>query len=91
MKRRRYQPWKKGPAQIIAFPAVPLRAWWARQLPCGGWRGEIVGDGVEGSRITEIGSHFDLMRELKWPGNRRGLPIIVGECRISPFDERVTA
>ena len=35
-------------ADVITFPHLPMRTWWIRRLPCGGWRGEIVGAGVGG-------------------------------------------
>jgi len=83
MKRRRYQPWRKGPATILRFPVPPVRCWWVHQLPCGGWRGEIVGSGVDGPPLTGTGDLAQVLEVLRQPEHRAGLPIVVASVAIA--------
>ena len=74
-----YQPWRKGPAQIIPFRGEPVRAW--AIVPDGdGFRAELVGDrdlADEGPSRSEVGS-FDLVRAAVLRRDvRQGLPVLV--------------
>ena len=68
---------------VIKFPSPPLRAWWVHQLPCGGWRADLVGTGIEGKRRTKIGEHHLVLSAVAHGSIRCGLPIINGpHCRL---------
>lgn len=84
MKRKRYQPWRKGPATIIPFPKRWHRAWLVCLVEGADYRGELHGADCEGERLTEAGPHARVIEVLKRPENRRGLPIVpcwrAGKC-----------
>lgn len=76
---KRYQPWRKGPAQIIPFRCQPIRAW--AIVPIGdGFRAELIGDrdlADEGPSRSEVGT-FDLVfAAVKRRDIRQGLPIVL--------------
>lgn len=71
-----YQPWRKGPAQIIAFPVRIQRAWLICATDGGDYRGEVFGLPTDGLTRTAEGPRDLVLEALKRPENRRGLPIV---------------
>lgn len=76
MRKKRYKPWRKGPAQIIPFPARWQRAWLICLVSEGVYRGEVFGDVEDGSTVTGEGPHELVLSALSRPENRRGLPVV---------------
>lgn len=76
MGRVLYQPWRKGPAQIIPFPIRFRRAWLICLVGGETYRGEVFGDPIEGPTLTGEGPRDLVLAALKRPENRRGLPIV---------------
>ena len=72
-----YQPWRKGPAQIIPFPVRLQRAWLICRVDGDLYRGEVFGDGVtDGPTLTGEGPRELVLAALQRPEARRGLPIV---------------
>lgn len=76
MRKKRYQPWGKGPAQIIPFPVRFQRAWLICHLGDGLYRGEVFGDVPDGPTVTGEGPHQLVLTAISRTENRRGLPIV---------------
>ena len=99
MTRDRYQPWRKGPAEIIQFPRVPVRCWLVLKTAPALWRAEIVGEPVEWEWVPVFGSRQQV---LAWIDRYRplidrrgyrggGLPIVIDDPEDWYGATRVTA
>lgn len=83
---KRYQPWRKGPAQVISFPARCLiRAWYVRPAERGQWIGEIIGGRDfldEGPMKTDIGSLKLVFAAVCRRDARQGLPVVLDDRAV---------
>lgn len=80
-RRFTFEPWKRGPAEIIRFPVVPCRAIHVRAAPDGkGFVGVFAGATPEDCWSTECGSKAMVMEAVSQRHVRRGAPIIVGDA-----------
>jgi hypothetical protein len=86
----RYQPWKKGPADILPFAQAPERCWCV--VPVAGepgqFRGVLLGadgDELDGPKYTEAGPRELVVSTLTDRTHlhcRRGLPIVLAPVVI---------
>lgn len=77
-RRFRFEPWKRGPAEIIRFPKPPLRAIHIVRDPADGFT-TATPLGLPGHFSTHSSYSFDLvLRTASDPQRRQGVPIIVG-------------
>lgn len=77
-RRFRFEPWKRGPAEIIQFPNPPLRAVHIVQDPKDGYT-TATPIGLPAHFSTHAGYSLELvLRTAMDPLRRQGVPIIVG-------------
>lgn len=77
-RRFNFEPWKKGPAEIIRFPKPPLRAIHIERDPTDGFT-TATPLGLPGHFSTHSSYSFDLVLRTAADSQRRqGVPIIVG-------------
>lgn len=85
MRGPHYQPWRKGPAQIIPFPKVLVRCWLVVNVSPGLWYAEIVGEPVDWEWKPVTGTQMQVTEEIyrhrpfdpRRGYQARGIPIIV--------------
>ena len=70
----KFQPWKRGPAEIVEFPRYPVRAIIVQKLREGVWFAQFSGDQWTPRFYTNKGGRWLVLDAIKH--RRQGLPIV---------------